>query len=68
MFTRGESDGLVASAASHSGPVYSLDFNPFQSHLMCSGGAGAEVGESPPFVGWLCGGRTHWFARSLFGI
>jgi protein transport protein SEC31 len=34
---------LLASVQNHSGNVYGLDFNPFQQHLLATGGANNEV-------------------------
>lgn len=40
---RGDADPLFTTKQKHVGAVRGLDFNPFQSSLLASGGAGGEV-------------------------
>jgi len=40
---KGEENALVFSKDKHTGPVAALDFNPFQSNLLASGGSESEL-------------------------
>ena len=40
---KGEDNALVFSKDKHTGPVAALDFNPFQSNLLASGGSESEL-------------------------
>jgi len=40
---KGEDNALVFSKDKHTGPVTALDFNPFQSNLLASGGSESEL-------------------------
>ena len=40
---KGEDNALVFTKDKHTGPVGALDFNPFQSNLLASGGSESEL-------------------------
>ena len=40
---KGEDNALVSTKDKHTGPVTALDFNPFQSNLLASGGSESEL-------------------------
>ena len=40
---KGEDNALVFTKEKHTGPVTALDFNPFQSNLLASGGSESEL-------------------------